>query len=205
MVRSLLLGLCLLLSACGLGRTPPTDYYALTTQSDMETTAMALHGPRVAVGPLTLPGYLDRNALILHSPGSPQARVKEQAVWSEPIVDGVSRVLCDSLTRRLKPSQGMAFPLRAAIPATWRIAVDVNRLDGAPDGVVILEASWTLIPAHGNTTLESDVVAMGRFVDSTPAGSTLDAFVLAQSQLLERFGAVLAGEILSAEAKKKQQ
>lgn len=205
MTRFLLLGLCLLLSACGLGRTPPPDYYVLTVGAEPLPGDTTLDGPRVALGPLTLPGYLDRNALILHSSGKTQADVVEQAAWSEPIADGVSRVLCDSLSRRLRPTQGMAFPLRAAIPASWRVSVDMSRLDGEPGGTATLEAGWTLTavssPVSGNAG-DHEVVAMGHFVDTMPAGETLSSFVFAQSQLLDRFGAALAREVLRAEAKK---
>lgn len=192
----LLCGLCLLLAGCGLGRSPVPTYYALGSPVPLKIESGRLTGPRVAVGPLTLPGYLDRNALFTRSaqnPEIPEVLIREQAQWSEPLTDGVVRVLCAGISRRLSNQDGMAFPLHAAIPATWRLSVDMTRFDGAPGGEVTLETGWTLATALG------DVFYMGRHTDTIPCGPELADMVNAQSTLLDRFAEALTKEILAAE------
>lgn len=186
----------LLLSGCGLGRTQPSTFHVLNTGLEPVPVVTRITGPRVAVGPVTLPGYLDRNPIFVRpadNPAATEVQIREFALWSEPLTDGVARVICESLSRRLGPSDGMAFPLHAAIPPTWRLSIDVARLDGAPGSMVTLEAGWTLSTALG------DVFAMGRFVRSAPCGPELADMIRVQSLLLEQFGEALSAEVLASE------
>lgn len=192
----LLCGLCLPLAACGFGRSPAPTYYTLGATLPPKIESVRLSGPRVAVGPLTLPGYLDRNALFMRStqdPAAPEVVIRDLAQWSEPLSDGVVRVLCAGISRRLSTQDGMAFPLHAAIPATWRLSVDMTRFDGAPGGEVTLESGWTLATALG------DVFAMGRHSDTIPCGPEIADMVNAQNVLLDRFSEALTKEIVAAE------
>lgn len=203
-MRRLSVSLCVLsltaltlLSGCGVvGRTPPSTYYVLNAGTEPELVNIRVTGPRVAVGPLTLPGYLDRTAILVRpsgDPASPQVEIRELSVWSEPLGDGMVRLLCDGLSRRLKAHDGLAFPLQASIPATWRLSVDVARFDGALGGAVVLDVGWTLATSLG------EVQAMGRFSRSIAAGQDMADMVLAQSRLLDQFSEVLAEEIMQAE------
>lgn len=192
----LLCVLCLPLTACGLGRSPAPTYYALSAVAPLKIDNVKLSGPRVAVGPLTLPSYLDRNALFTRSaqnPAAPEVSIREQSQWSEPLNDGVIRVLCAGISYRLNAHEGMAFPLQAAIPSTWRLSLDMTRFDGAPGGDVTLEAGWTLATALG------DVFAMGRYTDTLTSGPDIAHMISTQSMLLDRFSQALATEILAAE------
>lgn len=191
-----LLLLVLLLGGCGLGRTQPSTFHVLNTGLEPAAAVTRITGPRVAVGPVTLPAYLDRNPIFVRqadNPAATEVQIHEFALWSEPLTDGVARVICETLSRHLGPADGMAFPLHAAIPPTWRLTIDVARLDGAPNSSITLEAGWTLSTALG------DVFAMGRFVQSAPCGPELADMIRAQSLLLNQFGEALSTEILAAE------
>lgn len=190
----------LMLSACGLGRTQPSSYHILNTGLEPVSMITRVTGPRVAVGPITLPSYLDRTPIFVrpvHAPDATEVQIHEFALWGEPLLDGVNRLVCDALSRRLSPTQGLAFPLHATIPSTYRLSVDVARFDGAPGGSVTLEAGWTLADPHGN------VYTMGRFVQSAPCGPELHDMIRAQSLLLDQFGENLTTEILATEKRKK--
>ncbi|MEG1610641.1 MAG: PqiC family protein [Bilophila sp.] len=193
MVRSLratagvLLGGLVLLGGCSLGRSPQTEFYMLASPAEMRVPdeRVAVSGPRVAIGPVIIPAYIDRPQLFLRNGNSVHVQLADFRQWSEPMSDGITRVLCDALSASLAPRHGQAFALRAPLQAQWKLSVDIARFDGAPGGEVMLDAGWTLQNADGNE------VRSGRFVRRTPAGDSTITLVQAHSDLLAAFGSTL--------------
>ena len=175
------------LGGCSLGRSPRPQFYMLT--SPAESTLLPgqerLTGPRVAIGPVSIPGYLDRPQLFLRTGNDVQVELAEFNQWSEPVAEGVTRVLCDAVSASLAPRKGMAFPMRSPQPVQARIAVDIARFDGAPNGTVMLDAGWSLVSDQG------EELRSGRFVQQASAGPDINTLVRAQSALLAQFGAEL--------------
>ena len=145
----------------------------------------AVSGPRVAIGPVTIPGYLDRPQIFVRDGNQVKVRLEEFNHWSEPFGEGVTRVLCDAVSASLAPRKGLAFPMRSPQQPQWRIAVDIARFDGSPGGDVVLDAGWTLVNEIG------DEIRSGRFVQRAAAGPDITSMVRAHSVLLAQFGAVL--------------
>ena len=86
-----------------------------------------ISGPRVAIGPVSIPGYLDRPQLFLRDGNDVKVELAEFNHWSEPFGEGVTRVLCDAVSASLTPRKGLASPMRSQQPFQWRIAVDIAR------------------------------------------------------------------------------
>lgn len=192
----------LLLALAGCGRSPATRFYLLSPLMQVAEAPLtsvpaatfatdAETGPRVAV--LTsIAAYLDRPQLVVREGNGVDVRLVDSHQWGEPLADGVTRVLCNRLSAALAPERGLVFPLRADLPAEWRISVEITRLDGAPDGEATLEALWSLSPVR-NTA--EPTVASGHFVSRIPVGSDLTALASAESVLLIRLGEALATEL----------
>jgi len=180
--------LSLALAGCLFRESPVASWYVFPS-SPAETSGQssALQGPRIAVGPLTLPAYLDRsNVFIRQDAASPAARIAPAALWGEPLEEGVARVLCESMGAALASRQAVVFPLELALPADWRVFIHVVRFDGAPNAPVALKASWSFVSATG------EVRRTGQFSDTVTAAGGVDGLVLAQDTLLRRFGKTLA-------------
>lgn len=177
----------LAVGGCSLGRSPRSSFYMLTSPAETTVPAerFAVTGPRVAVGPVSVPGYLDRPELFLRKGNSTNVELTEFHQWSEPITDGVTRVLCDAISASLAARKGLAFPLRSPLHPQWRISIDITRLDGSLKGEVLLDAGWILADEQGTE------VRSGRFVRRAPAGETITTLVQAQSALLAELGATL--------------
>ena len=175
----------LLLGGCSLGRSPRTTFFMLASsaESQLKATQENVTGPRVAIGSVVIPGYLDRPQIFIRDGNSVLVELEEFNQWSEPFGNGVTRVLCDAVSATLAPRKGLAFPMRSPLEPQWRVSVEINRFDGAPGGEVMLDAGWTLINATSGNEIQS-----GRFVERTPAGQTLTSLVQAHSTLLGRFG-----------------
>ena len=148
-----LLALAGLLTAggCSLGRSPRPDFYMLSSpvENVVQSGKEKISGPRVAIGPVSIPGYLDRPQLFLRDGNDVKVELAEFNHWSEPFGEGVTRVLCDAVSASLTPRKGLASPMRSQQPFQWRIAVDIARFDGAPNGSVILDAGWSLVNESG--------------------------------------------------------
>lgn len=188
---SALLAVAVLLAAGGCFRSPRPDFYMLASPAEnaAKPGTEAVRGPRVAIGPVAVPGYLDRPQIFLREGNDVNVKLSEFNHWSEPVKQGIARVLCDAVTASLLPRQGLAVPLRASQHPQWRIAVDIARFDGAPNGEVVLDAGWVLLNEHG------DAVRSGRFVRRASAGPDIASMVQAQSNLLALFGADLGAII----------
>ncbi|MFQ9489772.1 MAG: membrane integrity-associated transporter subunit PqiC [Bilophila wadsworthia] len=183
-----LLALAGLLTAggCSLGRSPRPDFYMLSPRWKMwsspakkKSPATRRHRTRVHSG------HLDRPQLFLRDGNDVKVELAEFNHWSEPFGEGVTRVLCDAVSASLTPRKGLASPMRSQQPFQWRIAVDIARFDGAPNGSVMLDAGWSLVNESG------EELKSGRFVQHAPAGPDIPSMVQAQSALLAQFGAVL--------------
>ena len=144
-----------------------------------------ISGPRVAIGPVSIPGYLDRPQLFLRDGNDVKVELAEFNHWSEPFGEGVTRVLCDAVSASLTPRKGLASPMRSQQPFLWRIAVDIARFDGTPNGSVILDAGWSLVNESG------EELKSGRFVQHAPAGPDIPSMVQAQRSLRRGEGTFL--------------
>lgn len=141
--------------------------------------------------PVALPGYLDRDALLVGA-GTASLQPLGGARWAEPLRDAVPRLLQRDLTRVLGVPLWMA-PLPPGVLPTRQLRVALDALDVLPDGSgVRLQARWTVADPQGAAAPQ---VAMADFV--TPAAaSSADALAAAHRlaiwQLAQRIAAGVA-------------
>ena len=117
-----LLALAGLLTAggCSLGRSPRPDFYMLSSpvENVVQSGKEKISGPRVAIGPVSIPGYLDRPQLFLRDGNDVKVELAEFNHWSEPFGEGVTP---GALRRRVRipdPPQraGLSHAFAAAFP-----------------------------------------------------------------------------------------
>ncbi|MFR0875433.1 MAG: membrane integrity-associated transporter subunit PqiC [Bilophila wadsworthia] len=108
-----LLALAGLLTAggCSLGRSPRPDFYMLSSpvENVVQSGKEKISGPRVAIGPVSIPGYLDRPQLFLRDGNDVKVELAEFNHWSEPFGEGVTRALRRRV-RILTPAKGWPLP-----------------------------------------------------------------------------------------------
>lgn len=138
----------LALAACS--TSPPTRLLQLRAEPPGLVPAPPAEGlPVWQIGPLQLPAYLDRDALLL-----PEGRSGLQAVpgqrWAEPLRDAIPRLLLADLARLRGPASVFAGPLPPGLKAERQLRVELLRLDAEPDGgAVQLLARWWLQDPSG--------------------------------------------------------
>jgi len=198
-IACLLSGLLVLpLAACIGQRSPETRYYVLALPGGSGQTAglRAITGPRVSIGPISLPAYLNRQQIFIRQGNATDVRLADYDRWGEDMSEGIVRLLAEAVSVRLAGAGGAAQPLRADSPADRRIGVSVNRFDGAPGALVVLDANWGLY------TIQGDILREGHFLTNVQAGADIDALVRAHGELLAGLSLVLAEAVLSAPSQK---
>lgn len=185
----------LTLSACSVvGRSPETHYYVMSLPG--EATARSVQtvvtGPRIGIGPVTLPGYLDRQQIFIRQEQTAGVRLEEYNRWGEPFANGITRLLVEDMTVRLESLNGIVLPLHAGMPFDWRISLDIIRFDGAPGQDVVLDAGWCL------STGEGEAVREGHFLARTTAADGIEGLIAAHGTLLSQLGEVLTAAMRTA-------
>jgi uncharacterized lipoprotein YmbA len=138
-----LLGLIGLTLAPGCARSGPIRYYVLTEvlpASPLATAAAPRPAGAIGVGPVSLPGYLDRVQIVTRR--GAELDVAEFDRWGEPLGVAVPRTIAANLAAQLETERVAVFPWSAATPIEHQVVVDVTRFDGVPGGDVLLEARW---------------------------------------------------------------
>lgn len=136
----------------GCSSSPPVQLYQLRSdppdlrQADQPSAVVT---GRWALGPVLLPDYLDRDAIVRPSGQATLGLLPGQR-WAEPLRDAVPRLLLQDLVRLRGGDQVWRSPLPPGVKADRQLRVEIQRLD-APAGArqVILQARWMLIDPSG--------------------------------------------------------
>ena len=171
------------LTACG-GRSPQPKYYLL---GDEQPASAPLQGdkPTVLLRQVSLPSYLDRDALVLRSGGAVQILVAQQHLWAEPLSRAVPRLLEESM-RPLIQEKGLHLLWQDAMDAALQVDVVFLRLDGSPGDHAGIAARWRIVDREGI------LLVQGLFTNERDAGDSHESMVRALSGLLADFGRELA-------------
>jgi uncharacterized lipoprotein YmbA len=203
-LRSLLLFcvVAVLLCAClpgSRGPVPQTRYHLLRTIEavDPQATAIADLGEAIlGVGPVTLPDYLDRPQVVVHT-ASNELRILEFERWAEPLEQNVLRVLADNLAVLLKAPRTFTYPWPGGTQPAYRITIQVRRFDGVTGEVAVMRVRWQITADGDQRMLES----REKTYSEPAAGTGTEDLVAAQSRLLLRLSRELAETIRAAAAK----
>ena len=151
-LRALLLGVILVWGGgCLGGVSAPTRFYTLVPMAGPPTEAIPIsaeRGPAIGVGPVTLPGYLDRREIVTRR-GRDEIELGEFDHWSEQLKDGAARVLAENLVVLLRTERVVLLSRQGSHPVQYQIAVDVARFEGAVGAAVTLEARWRILGRDG--------------------------------------------------------
>lgn len=191
----LFLAVCLAISS-GCASTAQSKFYTLTPMSAPDAPGQGVpaeEGNFLAVGPVTLPDYLDRPQIMTRLEGN-EVRLHETERWAGSLEGDVSRVLLENLAVLLA---GNRITVVRWSPATkpqaafrnW-VVVEILRFEGPLGGTVMLKARYTLYGADGRK-----VVSVGEStVREQAGGPDYESLVAAMSRAL----ATLSREIAAA-------
>jgi uncharacterized lipoprotein YmbA len=175
--------LVLLQAGClGPGINPPTRFYVLRSLAEMETVpspVAELSDVAIGVGPIRIPGKLDRPQIIVRATRN-EVRLVELAEWGDPLAAGFARALGENLALLLKTEKVSIFPWLKATRRDYQVTVDVIDFIGAPGEDARLRVWWSVFGNNGKIELTK---RYARFEESV-AGDDIAALVEAQSRLV---------------------
>ncbi len=181
----------LLLVAC-VSPLPPVQLLRLPAEAPVATGAVTPR-PDLAVSwqlmPLvSLPGHLDRDALLVPQGGAGVQPLRG-ARWAEPLRDAVPRLLRQDLERRLGQPLWSA-PLPPGVVITHQLRVDIAAFDVGADGrSVALQARWSVADARGAVPPRLHETAFATTAAGTDAESLAVAHRVALWELAGRIAA----------------
>lgn len=181
----------------GCGTSPQERFFTLGSEPAPQS-APAAGGPAfsIVVGPVTVPELVDRPQLVLRSAPHPhRVEIVEQARWGAPLKSEIPRVIADDLARLLDGARTATSAERATGMPDYRVLVDIQRFDTAPQEGATIQASWTVRTKDGEPL-------NGRSLVSEPAGAGYDELVAAHSRALSRISRDIAAAISAARTPK---
>jgi uncharacterized lipoprotein YmbA len=140
-----------ILLAGGCGSSPPVDYYTL--QPIAAGSARKPGDAKVlGLGPLVVPGYLDRPQLVTQLSGG-AVKVDEFNRWAEPLRLALPRIVAENVDALLDPVVVVTFPYNSRVRVDYRLVGRVIRFDAGTGGQAVLEVQWGVEGAESSRVL----------------------------------------------------
>lgn len=178
----------LLLSGCA--HTPQPRYYVLSGPQGAANDSVH-SGPRIGLGPITLPDYLDRPQIVTRASDS-RLVLSNDHRWAEPLAASFSRALLDQLERALPTRAIVLHPWRDSLNIARQVQIEVTRFDRSADGAFRLSARWSVTePGKDDTTTRQsdiDIPVNGK-------GDDYDALVSAANSAVAALAATIAAQL----------
>jgi hypothetical protein len=174
------------------GSSAPVRLYVLTPAPEARVAPLgaAVPGcPALGVGPVRLPGLLDRPQIVTRL-GADEVDEAEFHRWGEPLADSVPRILAENLAALRKTERVALFGWNPGPAVQRQVVLEVMRFDGAIGGDVVLDARWSILATDGKE------LAVNRSVLTQPTGGTgYPAVVAAMSRALAALSREIAATL----------
>ena len=174
----------LLSGGCG-GK--PQEFFRLSAVSGGPTRAGGL---AVGMGPVTLPGYIDRTQLVFQS-GTNEFQLPSKASWAGPLGENVTQVLADDLGQHLHSGNVLRDPWPANSKLRYQVVVNVEQFHSVSGGDAILDVSWLVEEPESRQILSRHKASFHEPVQ----GDGYAAVVAAESQLLDQLAGAIARSV----------
>ena len=137
-----------LVTACSMLSPQPdrSRFFVLTAMAPPDVPSTTSDGSRpltLALGPVRLAPYLDRNDLAIRL-SADEIRYSDGERWAEPLERNVTNVLAVNLSRLLAPVRVVAYPQPPGLRPAYQIEIEIGRLDTTRAGEAALAAHWTI-------------------------------------------------------------
>jgi len=174
------------LGRVGAGRT---ESRASTSTPLSSAAGTAAEG--IGVGPVIMPGYLDRIQVVTRS-GTDQVEFSVFRRWAEPLDDGIARVLAEEIGARVPTERIVTYPWRGVLARAlqYRVVVAVLRFDGRLGVDVTLDTRWRILGRDG-----AELAFRRSTVSEAAAGPGYEQMVAAMTRTLVALGQEIAAEI----------
>lgn len=171
-----------LATACSIGgKTKPSQYYVLDAQIK-EATATNLNSVRLGVGPIAIPGYIDRPQMVTKM-DSGELLLDEFARWAEPMSEMVTRTLTQNIRALTESQQIHSHPWIIQLEFDYQFKASVIKFENNNQGDALLIVRWGLIDESDST----DWIVVHSEFKASASNSSQSARVAALNATLAQF------------------
>ncbi|MEO6710625.1 MAG: PqiC family protein [Planctomycetota bacterium] len=125
----------------------PTRFAILASADELPGAApppaSAANSLRIGLGPIQLPDYLRRAAIVTRSQGTRLVPSPTES-WAEPFDSSLERVLAIDLQRELGTAQPLIHPWYETDQPELQVEISFTRCELDEDGKVVVACQWTL-------------------------------------------------------------
>lgn len=148
-MRRRLLVLAVAVAGCSILSPQPDSsrFFTLSAVAD-GASAPRTDGIAIGLGPVRVPGYLDRPELATRV-ASTELAFSPRDRWAEPLSSSLRRVLAQNLSALLGTEDVATFPWPVGTHVDWAVALDFIRFERTPDGEVEVAARWVVREGAG--------------------------------------------------------
>ena len=182
----------MLLPGCA-GKSPPVDFYTLSTaapSADTSTAGTPCSDTVIAIGPVNWPRYLDQPRIVTRT-GPNRLGFDEFHRWAGSLSDDFERVLIKNLASQLQSELLVSNRRSARFNPAYRVELDIQQFDGELGGDVILDVKWVISATAAGTPGSTHSTT----IRETTTGADYDALVSASSRATARLGQAIAAEL----------
>jgi len=184
-----------------LGSSPAVEYYTFETIEANAGDSTGDLGPELAVGvgPVDLPGYLDRQQIVTR-PGGSRVRYDEFNRWVGMLDSEIPRALGNNLRVLLASDRIVAYPTIANFPLDYRVTVEIERFDAERGGEALLVARFIIQSGEGGDALSVERSDLRREVESR----SYSDLAAAHSELLADLSRAIAAKIRAIDQARRE-
>lgn len=178
--RALVVAAILLTGACGCSTARTTQLYTLSPVAiDSAQVAQASEGAIIAIGPVALPDYVDRQEIVVRlTPNTVKHATFDQ--WAGDLDEMVPFSIVENLELRLPDDHFTLFPDSGDQDFRYRVPITISRFDVSASGGAVIAARWQVRgPAGTGTLLLKDTTTR-----AAATGESYDELVTALSEAL---------------------
>jgi uncharacterized lipoprotein YmbA len=130
-------------------RPDPSSFYILGAlpEADLaadKTTSGIKANFSVGLGPIELPGYLDRQQIATRT-STNRLSYSETERWAAPLAENFSRVLEQNISHLLNPAPMIQFPWQSNDVPDYQVKIEVLQFEANGNQEAWLTARWTVI------------------------------------------------------------
>ena len=183
-------------------RADPSSFYILGALAEADlpadkTTAGIKNKFSVGLGPIELPGYLDRQQVATRT-STNRLSYSETDRWAAPLAESFSRVLGQNISYLLNPAQLIQFPWQSNDAPDYQVKIEVLQFEANSNQEAWLTARWTVIDRN------KKILVSQRSQLNRRAGSlSTEDFVKALSETLGDLSREIVKTLLTFEKQRK--
>jgi len=200
-----LLLVSLSLAGCGnfSAKPDPSRFFTLTAIAQPVSPAKDsgnLGGVSLGIGPIGLPGYLDREEIVTRvSPN--RIDFSEYDRWAEPLDVSFTRVLAQNLSILLRTDRLVFYPWEPNRRPNYQVTVQVVRFESNHRGEVQLSARWEIFDISNINRIPLRAGESG--ITRQPTAQSTDASVAALSEALGDLSREIANAVSAIDGQRK--